>query len=105
MKGDRALGVSGKRITLQEISAAISPRADILTRVLPLTSIADKCRLEPSHLEVRGQLGTVLHFTSLGLAALVTDTGVRWPKITQKLLAAVPLKLDDVPIELDIDLR
>jgi hypothetical protein len=100
-EGDRTLGVSSERITLQELSAAISLRADILTRVLPLTPIAGRCRLEPSHLEVQGQLGRYRISLALGLAALVTDSGMRWLKIPQKLLAAVPLELDNVPIELD----
>jgi hypothetical protein len=100
-EGDRALGVSGERITVQELSAAISLRVDILTRVLPQTPIADRCRLESSHLEVQGQLGQYRISLALGLAALVTDSGLRWLGIPQKLLAAVPLELDDVPVELD----
>lgn len=35
------------------------------------------------------------------LVALVADSGLRWLKIPQKPLAAVPLELADVPIELD----
>lgn len=100
-EGDRTLGVAGERITLQELSAAISLCADILTRVLPQTPIADRCRLESSHLEVQGQLGRYRISLAFGLAALVTDSGMRWLKIPQKLLAAVPLEPDDVPIELD----
>jgi hypothetical protein len=100
-EGDRTLEVSDERITLQELSAAISLRSDILTRVLPLSPIADRCRLEPSHLEVQGQLGQYRLSLALGLAALITDSGMRWLKIPQRLLAAVPLELDDVPIEMD----
>ena len=100
-EGDRTLGESGQRITLQELSAAITLRADILTRVLPRTPIADRCRLESSHLEVQGQLGRYRISLALGLAALVTESGIRWLKIPQKLLAALPLELDDIPIELD----
>ncbi|WP_348262257.1 DUF4132 domain-containing protein [Telmatobacter sp. DSM 110680] len=100
-EGDRTFGVSGERITMQELSAAISLRSDILTRVLPLMPIADRCRLEPSHLEVLGQLGRYRISLALGLAALVTDSGLRRLKIQQKLLAAVVMQLDDVPAELD----
>ena len=86
---------------MQELSAAISLRGDILARVLPQTPIADRCRLESSHLEVQGQLGRYRISLAFGLAALVTDSGMHWLKIPQKLLAAVPLELNDVPIELD----
>ena len=100
-EGDRTLGVSGERITMQELSATIALRTDILTRILPQTPIADRCRLDSSHLEVQGQLGRYRISLALGLAALVTDSGLRQLKIPQKLLAAVPLELDEVPIELD----
>jgi hypothetical protein len=100
-EGDRTLGVSGERITVQELAADISLRADILMRVLPQTPIADRCRLESSHLEVQGQLGRYRISLALGLAALITDSGLRRLKISQNLLAAVPLELDDVPIDLD----
>jgi hypothetical protein len=100
-EGDRALEASGERITVQELSAAISLRADILTRVLPQTPIADRCRLASSHLEVQGLLGRYSISLAFGLAALVTDSGLRWLRIPQKLLASVPLEVDDIPIELD----
>ncbi|HEY2467273.1 MAG TPA: DUF4132 domain-containing protein [Terracidiphilus sp.] len=100
-EGDGTLGVSGERITLPQLSAAILLRADILTRVLPQTPIADRCRLESSHIEVQGQLGRYRISLASGLAALITDFGMRWLRIPQKLLAEVPLDLDDFPIELD----
>ena len=86
---------------MQKLSAAILLRADILARVLPRTPIADRCRLESLDLEVQGQLGRYRISLGWGLAALVADSGVRWLKIPQKLLAAVPLELENVPIELD----
>jgi hypothetical protein len=100
-EGNRGIGVPGDRITVQEISVAMSLRADILVRVLPRTPIADRCRLEPLHLEVHGQLGRYRISLAWGLAALVSDSGLRWLKIPQKLLPAVPLELADLPIELD----
>ena len=100
-EGDRSLGVPGDRITVQELSAAISLRADILARVLPRTPIADRCRLESLHLEVQGQLGRYRISLAWGLAALIADSGLRWLKIPQKLLAAVRLELEDISIELD----
>jgi hypothetical protein len=100
-EGDRTVGIHGERISMQEVSAAISLRGDVLARVLPRTPIADRCRLESSHLEVQGQLGRYRISLAFGLAALVTDSALRWLRIPQKLLAAVPWELEDVPIELD----
>jgi len=100
-EGIRGIGVLGERITAQEISAAMSLRADMLARVLPQTAIAGRCRLDPLHLEVHGQLGRYRISLAWGLAALVSDSGLRWLKIPQKLLPAVPLELAGLPIELD----
>jgi hypothetical protein len=53
------------------------------------------------HLDVQGQLGRYRISLAWGLVALVADSGLRWLKIRQKLLTAVPLELADLPIELD----
>ena len=100
-EGDRGIGALGDRMTMPELSATVSLRADILARVLPRTPIADRCRLEPLHLDVQGQLGRYRISLIWGLVALVADSGLRWLKIPQKLLTAVPLELADLPIELD----
>ena len=100
-EGDRGIGALGDRMTMPELSAAVSLRADILARMLPRTPIADRCRLEPLHLDVQGQLGRYRISLVWGLVALVADSGLRWLKIPQKLLTAVPLELADLPIELD----
>lgn len=100
-QGDRGIGALGDRMTMPELSAAVSLRADILARVLPRTHIADRCRLEPLHLDVQGQLGRYRISLVWGLVALVADSGLRWLKIPQKLLTAVPLEVADLPIELD----
>jgi hypothetical protein len=50
---------------------------------------------------VQGQLGRYRISLVWGLVALVADSGLRWLKIPQKLLTAVPLELADLPIELD----
>ena len=100
-EGDHTLGVLGEPIAVQELSAAILLRADILARVLPGTPIANQCRLESLHLEVQGQLGRYRISLATGLAALIADSGLCWLKIPQKLLAAVPLKLEDIPVDLD----
>src|SRR5262249_41200540 len=44
-EGTRGTGMLGERVTVREISAAMSLRADVLARVLPRTPIADRCRL------------------------------------------------------------
>lgn len=100
-EGVRGIGVLGERITARDISAATSLRADMLARVLPRTAIADRCRLEALHLEVQGQLGRYRISLTWGLAALVSDSGLRWLKIPQKLLPAVPQEVADLPLELD----
>jgi hypothetical protein len=100
-QGDRGIGALGDRMTMPELSAAVSLRADILARVLPRTHIADRCRLEPLHLDVQGQLGRYRISLVWGLVALVADSGLRWLKIPQKLLTAVPLEVADLPIDLD----
>ena len=100
-EGDRSIGVLGDRMTMQELSVVVLLRADILARVLPRMPMANRCRLEPLHLEVQGQLGRYRISLVWGLAAMVADTNVRWLKIPQKLLSAVPLELPDLPIDLD----
>jgi hypothetical protein len=100
-EGDRGIGTPGDRMTMPELSAAVSLRADILARMLPRTPIADRCRLEPLHLDVQGQLGRYRISLVSGLVALIADSGLRWLKIPPKLLTAVPLELAELPIELD----
>jgi hypothetical protein len=100
-EGDRGTGVPGEGNTVKEITAAMSLRAEILTRVLPRMAIADRCRIEPTHLEVQGQLGRYRISLIWGQAALIAESGMRWLKIPQKLLMAVPLELADLPMDLD----
>jgi hypothetical protein len=99
--GDRGIGVLGERMTMQELTTAVSLRAEILARVLPRTPIADRCRLGPLDLEVQGQLGRYRISLVWGLTAMVAGSNVRWLKMPQQLLTAVPLELTDLPIELD----
>lgn len=100
-QGDRGVGVLAERFDLQKTSAVTALRADMLARVLPRTTIADRCRINENFLEVRGQLGTYRIELGWSGAALITDSGIRWLKIPQKLLDAVPLDVPDVLIELD----
>jgi hypothetical protein len=53
------------------------------------------------HLDVQGQLGRYRISLVWGLVALIADSGLRWLKIPQKLLTAVPLEVADLPIDLD----
>jgi hypothetical protein len=57
-QGDRGMGVLSSQTDLSELSAVLTLRAEILSRVLPLTTIAGRCTVEGAWLAVRGQLGT-----------------------------------------------
>ena len=100
-QGDRGIGVLTKHFDVAEITAITSLRADILSRVLPHTRIANQCRVVKSYLEVRGQLGTYQIQLGWCGAALITDTLPRWLKIPQKVLSEVQLDITELPIELD----
>jgi hypothetical protein len=100
-QGDRGVGIISKKFDMQEIDAAISLRADVLSRILAHTRIAERCKVVKSWLEVRGQLGT--YHINLGWSAawLLTDKSPRWLRIPQKILAEVDLGLKNLPIDLD----
>jgi len=100
-QGDRGTGILRDRFDLQEITAAIALRADILSRVLPHTAIHDRCNIEKSWLEVRGKLGTYRISLVGGAAARVTESEVRWLIIPRKILDAVTLDFTAIPIEPD----
>lgn len=100
-QGDRGVGVFFKKFDIHEVNATISLRADILSRVLPHTQIADRCRVVKFWLEVRGQLGTYQIHLGWSGAALMTDKSARWLRIPQKVLSEVELGLEDLPIDLD----
>ena len=100
-QGDRGAGVFNQRVDVQEISALTALRGEILSRVLPYTSVADRCKIEKTHLEVRGQLGTYRILLAWAAVALVTDSGIRWLRIPQKILDSVTLDLAAIHVELD----
>jgi hypothetical protein len=100
-QGDRGLGIIAKQFDIHEITAITSLRTDLLSRVLPHTHIADRCKVVKSWLEVRGKLGTYQIQLGWGGAALMTDKLPRWLKIPQKVLSEVNLDLKDLPIDLD----
>jgi hypothetical protein len=99
--GERGTGVFAQRLEVRDFSVLTALRAEMLSRVLPYTAIASRCKLTKASLEVRGQLGTYHIQLGWGGALLATDTVTRWLKIPQKLLDAVSLDLGSVPIDLD----
>src|SRR5262249_15207523 len=100
-QGERGTGVFSDRFNIHEFSVVTALRSEMISRVLPHTSIADRCKLADASLEVRGQLGTYRIQLGWGGAILITESVTRLLKIPQQVLDAVPLDLSDVPIELD----
>ena len=100
-QGDRGTGVVASRMDINELSAMLALRIEILSRVLPLTPIAEHCKIDKTWLVVRGQLGTYRIETLLGGVLRMTDSGVRQLKIPQKLLDGVSVDFSVFPIDLD----
>jgi hypothetical protein len=100
-QGDRGTGVLASRTDWEEISGVLALRIEVLSRVLPLTTIAAHCTIDKNWLVVRGQLGTYRIEVSSALVVRVTDSGVRHLKIPQKLLEDVTIDFATFPIELD----
>ena len=100
-QGDRGMGILPSGMDMNEVSALLELRLDILSRVLPLTDIADRCKIDKAWLVVQGQLGTYRIEVSWGLALRKSDSGVRHITIPQKVLDQVPLDVSPIPIELD----
>jgi len=100
-QGDRGMGILPSGMNMNEVSALLDLRLDILSRVLPLTDIVDRCKIDQRWLVVQGQLGTYRIEVSWGLVLRVSDSGVRHITIPQKLLDQVPLEVSAIPIELD----
>lgn len=100
-QGERGIGVFTDKFDGNQQSALIALRSDLLGRVLPLTPIADRCKLGKGVLEVKGQLGTYRILLGWGDAVLMTESAPRLLRIPQKVLHAVELKLQDVPVDLD----
>jgi hypothetical protein len=100
-QGGRGTGVLASRTDVNELSAVIALRSEILSRVLPLTPVADRCKVEKAWVEVRGQLGIYRILIAWGDVLRLTDSGVRHLKIPQDLLQGVSLDFSMVPIDLD----
>lgn len=100
-QGDRGMGMVPPEINAAEVPALVTLRLEMLSRVLPLTKIADRCKVEKAWLAVQGQLGTYRIDATWGMTLMIKDSGVRQLRIPQKLLDAVPLDVSAFPIELD----
>lgn len=100
-QGERGVGLLAEKFDPNQQSDLIKLRAELLARVLPHTPISDRCKIVKAVLEVKGELGTYRIHLGWGGTVLITESGPRWLRIPQKLLAAVELALHDVPVELD----
>jgi hypothetical protein len=100
-QGDRGIGVLLSRTDPSEFSSIVALRIEMLTRLLPLTPIAEKCTIEKNWLMVRGQLGIYRIEIAWGGVLRMTDSGARQLKIPQPILENVPLDVSVFPIELD----
>ena len=100
-QGDRGFGVSGNQFNIPQFLAVMEVRSEILSRILPLSRIADRCTLEKGYLVVKGKLGTYRIDLGGGTATIHSESVHRWLKIPQKLLDALPLKLETFPVDLD----
>ena len=98
---DRGEGVIAERFNLQEYTSLTALRADLLARVLPHTTIADRCKVQRTWLEVRGNQATYRILLAWGGAVLAIASGVRRLKIPRGLLDAVKLDLSRIPVDLD----
>jgi hypothetical protein len=100
-QGDRGTGIFSEGFKIQELSGIIGLRSEMLSLVLPHTSIRDRCKIHKSWLEVRGQLGTYRIELAWGGSSLVTEKEFRWLRIPRRILDEVPLDFKTILIELD----
>ncbi|HEV3063268.1 MAG TPA: DUF4132 domain-containing protein [Vicinamibacterales bacterium] len=101
-QGERGTGVLAPRLDVDELAAIIALRADMLSRVLPLTPIASRCRIEKHWLEVHGELGTYRILFLWGTVIRITDSSaIKRLTIPLALLEAVSTDFAAFPIDLD----
>ena len=100
-QGDRGIGVLGSRTDRADVAGVLALRIETIARVLPLTTIADRCKIDRVWLMVQGQLGTYRIHIPWGSVFRVAESGVRHLNIPQKLLESVPMDFTELPIELD----
>jgi len=58
-----------------KMSSLLTLRLDILSRILPLTDIADRCKIDKFWLVVQGQLGTYRVELYWGVALRLAESG------------------------------
>jgi len=100
-QGDRGMGIFSGKFSVKEVMGLIALRREVVSLALPQTPIRDRCKVQESWLEVRGQLGTYRIEFAWGGASLVTDSGFRWLRIPREVLDAVALDPALFPIEPD----
>jgi hypothetical protein len=101
-QGERGTGILASRPDVDELTSIVALRLDILSRVLPLTPIAGRCRIEKCWLEVRGQLGTYRIQVASGGVTRDTDSGpFQRLNIPHQLLEDVSADFSAFPIDLD----
>jgi hypothetical protein len=101
-QGERGTGTLAPRPDVDELTAIVALRVDMLSRVLPLTPIADRCRIDKSWLVVRGVLGTYRIQVAWGGVVRETDSGLfQRLNIPHQLLEDVSADFSVFPIDLD----
>ena len=100
-QGDRGTGVLAAMKDPEELSALFALRIEMLSRVLPLMTIAPQCKIEGVWLIVRGRLGTYRIQIPWGGVSRMTEAGTRAISIPQKLLEGVSVDFSALPIDLD----
>ena len=100
-QGDLAEETLPGKLDLDQLTADIAKRAELLSSVLPATAIADRCSVLKNCLEVRGQLGTYRILFWSGAISRTGDEALAWITIPRQELTAVSLDAEKWPVELD----
>ena len=100
-QSDRGTGILESQTDVDEISAVLALRIEMVSRVLPLMAIAAQCKVEKSWLEVRGQLGIYRVHIPWGGVLRLTESGARRLNIPREVLDRVDVDFSAFPIELD----
>jgi len=100
-EGDRGIGILPEQIDLPMLAGIIALRAEVLSRTLPRTPIADRCSITGAWLRVQGQLATYLIQLAWATTYAMFGDRRRHLKIPPKLLQQLKLDLETLPVELD----
>lgn len=99
-QGERGAGVVASE-ELSEISGVFALRAEMVSRILPLTPIADRCKVEQGWLHVQGNLGRYRILISWGAVLRMKEKGGDHLNIPQGFLNEVKIDLAAFPVDLD----